>query len=55
MSTDISAIETLQKWFDREARDHGLIEMCFTVGSDPHTTTEDAARVALAMLNHVPR
>ena len=48
----MSALAELEAWVEREKADHGLIELCFTAGSDSSVTVEEAAAVALAMIKY---
>jgi len=50
-----TAVEQLQALYEREKAENGLIEMTFCPGSDRDVGKEEAARVALAMLNYAPQ
>ena len=47
-----AAVQRLQAWFERERDEKGLIEMTFCPGSDREASLEEAATVALAMIEH---
>jgi hypothetical protein len=54
MAEEKSAVAQLQAFYEREKAENGLIEMTFCPGSDREVGREEAARVALAMLEYVP-
>jgi hypothetical protein len=49
-----SAFDKLTAWYDRERAENGLLEMTFCPGSDREVAREEAAAVALAMLEYNP-
>lgn len=49
-----TSLDKLTAWYDRERAENGLIEMTFCPGSDREVAREEAATVALAMLNYNP-
>lgn len=48
----LSAVAQLGEWYDRERAENGLLELTFCPGSDREVGTEEAAAVALAMLQY---
>lgn len=52
MKVTRTPLQQLNAWFEREQRENGLIEMTFCPGSDREVSSDEAATVALRMIQY---
>lgn len=52
---NLTPLQQLNAWFEREQRENGLVEMTFCPGSDREVGQDEAAAVALKMIEYASR